>query len=262
MTNAKNLTLTTEKMKKYSILLTMAVLGFVSCEKETDQNDTQNYNYDFSVSTGTYQDLTNSTSLNNGNVWDDPQYIIPIGFDFEIGNKTYTTLYITEAGLGGVLISDPSSQGVFSLMAPIAQDIEDRELILGQSSSPISYKTVGTVGNRILKVEWNNVGFFGGGIDDYMNFQLWVYESSNIVEYRYGSSDVPSPSSFEGQTGPVVAFYPLVNWDTEIFLETGYYLKGNPESPTAVEINAQTDVPANALSGMIPDGTIYRFTPK
>ena len=40
--------------------------------------------YNFSVSTGTYTDLSGSTSLNNGSTWDEPEILLPIGFDFQL----------------------------------------------------------------------------------------------------------------------------------------------------------------------------------
>lgn len=220
----------------------------------------QNCDYDFSVSNENYQNLTNAISLNNGNVWDDPAYAIPIGFDFEVCGHVYTTIYIPDTGTGGSLFSEPTPQGVLSIIMPFGQDIIDKGYTSGTSQSPLSYKIEGTSGNQILKIEWNNVGFFVSP-NDYMNFQLWLYESSNAVEYRFGQSSVSS-MSFDGETGPITSFFPLINWDTGTILETGYQLTGNPASPTAVQVNSNSDFPANALSGMIPNGTVYSFTPK
>jgi hypothetical protein len=219
----------------------------------------QNCDYNFTVSNNTYQDLTNAVSLNNGNVWDDPAYTIPVGFDFEVCGNVYTSIYITDLGYGGSLFSEQTPQGVLSIIVPFAQDIVDRGFGSSTSQSPLSYKTDGTVGNRILKVEWNNVGFLTAS-NDYMNFQLWLYENSNTVEYHFGQNSI-NTYSFEGETGPITTFYPLTNWDTGAILETGYFLTGNPANPTAVQINSTSDFPANALNGMIPNGTIYTFTP-
>lgn len=222
----------------------------------------QNCTYNFSVSTGTYQNLTNNTSLNNGAVWDDPLYAVPVGFNFEICGNTYGTVYISDWGYGGSLFSEKNPAGVLSMIVPFAQDIIDRGHLSGVSQSPLSYKTVGTTGNRILKIEWNNVGFLGNQ-SDYMNFQVWLYENTNAVAFHYGPSSV-SPSSFEGETGPNTFFWPQINWDTGSFPEPGYVLTGNPSNPTLFVINPNNPSPppsSTTLNGMIPPGTIYTFTP-
>lgn len=121
----------------------------------------QNCMYDFSVSTGTYQNLTNGTSLNNGMFWDDPNYTIPVGFDFDICGNTYNTIYITDWGYGGSVFSEQNPVGALSLIVPISQDIIDLSHGTGNSLSPISYKTIGTARNRILKIEWKKCRVFG-----------------------------------------------------------------------------------------------------
>lgn len=224
------------------------------------QND-----YNFNVANETYQNLTGSTSLNNGQVWDDPGYVIPLGFNFQMGPHNFNTIYIVDWSVGGVLSSSAVDSGILPLLVPIAQDIIDLGFGSGVSQSPISYKTEGAAGSQILKIEWNNVGFFDDQTgSDFMNFQLWFYEDSNIVEYRYGSSQINNPQgSFEGETGPNVVFVPSINVDTFILDEDAYFLSGNPTNPT-VNVVMEGDSPQTsfAFQGMIPNGTVYTFTPQ
>lgn len=216
--------------------------------------------YDFSVSTGTYQDLNNPISLNNGTVWDDPSYSVPIGFDFEVCGNVYHTLYISDSGSGGSLFSEENPEGTISIITPINQDIVDNGQFSGTSQSPLSYKISGTNGNHILKIEWKNVGFWGIQ-NDYMNFQVWLYENTNSISFHYGSSSILNPDSFDGENGPVIIFYPLVNLDTDSFVESGYLLTGSPMNPSVIVVDDNTSPPIIALNGMVPSGTIYTFTP-
>src|SRR5690606_7211197 len=97
-----------------------------------------------------------------------------------------------------------------------------------------------------------------------MNFQVWLYEGSNIIEYRYGSSQINNPQgSFEGETGPIVYLIPLINFDTDEIEEDAYLLSGDPSNPTVIVVEAG-DEPQGpiALQGMIPNGTVYTFTPQ
>ncbi|MFT5764211.1 MAG: hypothetical protein ACI8X3_001641, partial [Saprospiraceae bacterium] len=51
----------------------------------------QNNPYYFTVGNGTYEDLTGTTSINNGMTWDDPEFVFPLGFDVELLGRTNDT---------------------------------------------------------------------------------------------------------------------------------------------------------------------------
>lgn len=223
--------------------------------------------YHFTVNNEPYEDLVGSTSLNNGQIWDDPGYAIPIGFDFQISTQVFSTIHFPDFGLGGSLsnVFDEDDEDAFALIIPIGQDLIDLGYSTGVSQSNLSYKTEGTPGSQILKIEWNNVGFWDDMTgNDFMNFQVWLYEGSNVIEYRYGPSEINNPQgSFEGETGPIVAFIPLINFDTDEIEEDAYLLSGDPTNPTVVVVEAG-DEPQGVitLQGIIPDGTVYTFTPQ
>ncbi|PKP26252.1 MAG: hypothetical protein CVU03_04345 [Bacteroidetes bacterium HGW-Bacteroidetes-2] len=218
-------------------------------------------NYEFTATNEVYTDLVGSTSLNNGQTWDDPEFVIPLGFDFQIGTHTFSTIYIVEWSVGGILSSNPNFSGIVPIFAPISQDIIDFGFGTGNSLSNISYLTEGTSGSQIFKIEWNNVGFFDDATEnDFMNFQLWLYEGSNTIEYRYGQSQINNPSgSFEGETGPVVSLLASYNLETDELEDNAFFLTGNPENPNFNIIEPGNQGFDGALVGMIPEGTTYRF---
>jgi len=220
--------------------------------------------YDFETENMSYQDLTGSISLNNGQIWDDPAYTIPIGFDFQLGAFNFDTIYIVEWGLGGDLSSTPNDSGILPIIVPIGQDIYSREDLNGNSISPISYKLEGTIGNQILKIEWKNVGFLDDSTaDDYMNLQLWLFEGSNIIEYHYGDNEINNPDeSYEGETGPYVSLFTSYNMDSDQLEDYAYVLSGNPLNPTVLVYNQGDDADGPILDGTISNGTVYRFVPE
>ncbi|MDX1445936.1 T9SS type A sorting domain-containing protein, partial [Lishizhenia sp.] len=63
---------------------------------------------------------------------------------------------------------------------------------------------------------------------------------------------------YEGETGPGVAFIPAIDFDTEVISEDGFYLSGDPASPT-MEVFGTGDELAY-LNGTIAEGTVYTFT--
>jgi len=217
--------------------------------------------YTFSTSNEMYQNLTNSISLNNGELWDDPSYTIPIGFTFSLGGEDISTVYLNDLYTGGVLVNSLNLAGRTPLIAPVFQDIIDLGESTGTSMSNISYKTEGTSGSRILKIEWNNVGFYDDSTkSDFINFQVWLYEGTNNIEYRYGSSQINNPAgSYEEETGLGIALVPIFDVDTDEIIGEGYILSGDPTSPTLVILNGNGSDENTALDGDVPSGTVYRF---
>jgi hypothetical protein len=224
--------------------------------------------YNFSVSTGTYTDLTDATSVNDGMTWDELYFEIPIGFDFKLFDTTITKLGILEQALVSV---DTFDSRIVPFIVASATDLVDRgydfdkNRITSTSLSPVSYKLIGNPGNYILKVEWNNVGFYGefkedSISEDYNNFQLWLYEGSNNIEIHYGPTSVTQPDlSYDGFGGDMVALYPKIKRDSTIGYEAikdGLILTGNPSNPTIIKDKALGE---HSLNGTIPNGTIYKF---
>ncbi|SFT68291.1 Por secretion system C-terminal sorting domain-containing protein [Lishizhenia tianjinensis] len=219
--------------------------------------------YNLSVSSQNYTDLTGEISLTHGQVWDDPFDTIPIGFDFDFFSRTLDTLYLSDFGLGGMLL-DKADDGVnpmgdVAVFLPYGTDIIDRGDFTGSSESEISYKVEGAVGNRITKIQWKNVGFYSGPYADYTNFQLWLHEADGTFAIHFGPTSVSQPmNSYEGETGTAIAFVPLMEFDSEVISEDGFYLSGDPASPT-MEVMSTGDV-IEYLNGTIDDGTVYTFS--
>jgi len=242
-------------MKKITliILLLMGMLAFAQT------------NYNFSFDNQPYQHLTDPVSLNNGQIWDDPEFAIPLGFDFHIGEHTFDTVYIVEWGLGGILSNTPNDTGIGVELAPMWQDLIDLGYESGSSLSEIAYQTEGSPGNRITKIEWKNAGFWEDTTtSDFLNFQVWFHESTNILEYRYGPSQINNPAdSFEGFSGPFVYFVTSIDFDLFDAVDMGYVLSENPASPTLIvlEPGETVNIDDVAFQGMIPNGMVYRFIP-
>ena len=62
---------------KFQLILFFAI-SFLNMHSQT---------YNFEVTKGAYTDLIGSTSLNDSITWDDNQFVIPIGFDFQFFNS-------------------------------------------------------------------------------------------------------------------------------------------------------------------------------
>ena len=218
--------------------------------------------YFLEVDSADYVPLQNPIVLTDF-VWDDPNLTVPFNFPFTFFDSTYTQMSINgDLGLGGLLSPslDYDLDDEFPLLVPIGDDLIDLGSFdnNGASLSPIGYVVEGDVGNRILKLEWNNAGFFDSDdASNTINLQLWLYESDGSIEYRYGPSAINDFFVYTSGNGPVVGLIGGVSEAVDT-LRAAYLLTGDPLAPviqTSVQVN---EVPS--LNATIPDGTIYRFS--
>lgn len=215
--------------------------------------------YSFSVSTENYQPLTNAISLNNGAVWDDPAYTIPIGFPFPIGDGTINTLYIPDYLMGAGLSTAAQDQGIRTELYAMVADLKDRGT--ASSQSPISYKLTGGAGNHILKIQWQNAGFWDGTGSDYINFQVWLYQQSGTIEFHYGPREIQDPNAVFQGAGPFVAVFIAYNPNTGVRNGPVMFLDGDPANPGFTEIDPDETPSGGApqLDGVPANGTVYTF---
>ena len=216
--------------------------------------------YSFQVATSPYADLTNPISLNNGEVWEMPDYIIPIGFDFWYFHEYIDTLYFFEES--AAMLSTSNEEGGFhKLVFPFGAMLIDRGYGTSQSLSPLSYELSGETGSRILKIEWKNVGFgfefdANNTLNDYVNFQLWLYETSGNIELHFGPSKILHPEfAYIDVSGPSVALIPQYDYEEDTVSSASLWLQGNPGNPVMVQTDEFT-----FLEGSIPTNTVFQFS--
>jgi hypothetical protein len=206
-------------------------------------------NYSFQKLNEPYIALQDSISINNGEPWDDFEDELLLPFNFTFNNIVTNTILVNDS-----YIVFNQEGNVSQIGSPFGNDLVDRSMDEMISSSPLSYKVEGTVGSRIFKIEYNNCGSFSDeSLTMFVNFQVWLYETSNIIEFRYGESFVNSTEIFFDGFGPVVAITAIDDIE-EIPLAGAIFLAGESANPTLSDMISFLDEnPANT--------TVYRFTP-
>lgn len=244
-------------MKKISTLL--ASVLFISSVVSAQT-------YSFESITGTYSDLSNPVSLNNGLTWDDPTFLIPIGFDWTYFGNQYDTIFISNAGYGATFSMEHTGPDLFPVLIAFGADLVDRASDTinfdGEqgSLSPVSYQLEGPPANQVLKIEWKNAGFYPELADDNIasdsiNLQLWLFQANNNIEIHFGPVSVANPSlNYEGETGAYILLSPHVDLNTYTPDPNSISLSGGPVTP---DTTISSDV--SYLGGTVPEGTIYRF---
>jgi hypothetical protein len=223
--------------------------------------------YSFSTFTAPYQPIT-GTSVTNGLKWDDAIHSIPLGFTFSLYNSTGSTINL----LGGYTFSfdDFENASIFTEGGPIWEDLCDRSYDPAidtegdpGGTSTISYTTTGAPGSRICVIQLSNVGFYGendanGTSDSYINLQIWLYEGTNDIEFRYGNIDIQNPALnlANGTSGFICGLFDQIDYLNNQIAGSNL-LNGPHNSPTMVALGSNF---SEVVSGAIQSGRVYKFT--
>ena len=174
------------------------------------------YSYGNPTSFTTASSLGTPTSL----TWaDDAVYSNnSIGFNFNFNDFSYSTMGISSNGFIWFGTGTPSATNYTPLSTTTGQtgavdgiiSVFGQNLLTFQSGlTSLKYVTFGSVGSRTCVVEWNAAGIdqcgVGGG-GDRTDFQIRLYEGSNIIElwYKDAAYDltyVGSCGVYSGQVG-------------------------------------------------------------
>jgi hypothetical protein len=224
-------------MKKFLLSLTTAL-----CLNAT-QLTAQQAAYSFSQSTETYANLTDATLLSEKD-WDDfSVFPLKMPFSFSYFGQSFDTIYAM-GGFDGFVYDT----GVFGTYELSTFDNAMKDV---SGTATISYEVSGSSPNRILKIQTLNAGFESDDTDaDYANVQLWLYETSHIIEIHYGPFSIANSGTFPFSScaGPTVGL--------EKDQTTYYMLSGDASNPTA-----SATVPSICVMGAPPENKVYRFTP-
>ena len=224
------------------------------------------FHYTFSHATGAYMPLAGATSINGNTIWDEERYTMPLGFDFNLNGITVNQLFLWlsfDSSGKPLITTDTINRKICTGFIFSEADMIDRGAIPGSSRSPIRHLTSGTAPHRIFKAEIANAGFYkefqrNNTLNDSVYMQMWLYESSNVIELRYGPSHItPGLRYFSfPNNGPLVGFVQNFN----LRQDTGsiYYLSGNSTAPNIDSVSLSERL---QLSGWPVNGTVYTFTP-
>lgn len=203
-------------------------------------------NYQFTKTTGVYANITGGTTVSDGQA-------VAIGFPFYHYGVRFDTLFVNIDGW-----AEPSSDvgNVNGTMAPF---LTWCEIDPNFNDSGIRSKVSGNQGSRQFVVEWRSMAIDYAGTaspnSDHVNFQLVLFEGTNVFEFRYGSSLVTDLNGdFSGESGPQI-YHDIFSFNT--FQERSFWLHNNVSSPTTyIDLGA-----GDPINGVPANGTIYRFTP-
>ncbi|MBN8696072.1 MAG: hypothetical protein J0L87_06045 [Bacteroidetes bacterium] len=229
-------------MKRNILILGIVFLQVIFCKA-------QNFNYSFVKQNQSYTNLADSslTALNDNQVWDDNTYLIPIGFSFQFAGQSFDSLKVRT---NGTITFDSNNKFNFvCLYKNFICDVNSE----GVSQSPINKELVVLPnGNKQLRIEFKNVFFMTtSGLKKHTNFQIWLTQGDNSIEFHMGDSD--------SSIGNENFVFGLINMNPSPSNSTiAYLISGDPTAPVASSISFGVNLVH--LLTIPPSGTTYIFT--
>ncbi len=245
-------------MKRILLFLSLSILIHAN-------SIAQAFPYTLTTFEDTYTPLSEALLLTptNDENWDDPAagyYSISIGFNFDLMGRSSDMVALIDPGCQLVLGIDADTVNAIS---PYFADIRNADTL--DVVSAIVYSTEGMPGNRIFKIEWQNVGFFDefdatGEFNSTSNYQVWFYETSNDIEFRYGPNTISDGTLIHMQwPAPLLFFIKDFIIQSQVSTYT-WSLMGPAADPTVGPIDLYVN-PAfeDLLIGEPSEGTVYHF---
>ena len=225
--------------------------------------------FDLTVLDQPYTPLMESTVLESSqfdepNGWDDPEFSVPLGFNFNYSG--YVIDALDQVGVGALLmgttLDDKSGLPLLHGFLPTNFDLADNG-IAGGSPSLIQWQTSGAPGEQVFTLEWLGAGLYEEVFADSavkelssIDLQLKLYESSGVIEFHFGPSSILTPLDEPAVSGLLLEFDPFS------YSGTVFALGGNPADPTLEPLGDNYEwYYGPYLLSHPSDGTVYRFGP-
>lgn len=218
--------------------------------------------------------FTNNTNIDNG------VGTVSLPFPFNFNGEVQNTIYVSLNGFAtfGAApalndVNPLTGTGAYSgALAPYGHDLD---INLASTIQMVHYITVGTAPNRIFKVEWNvrrhtNPNAYGTSDTNNFVFQLWLHETTNVVEFHYNAF---APSNSAVTTFGEVGIRGADRFDFRAFNHQPGTNTNWPATltvtascqPSLTATTARMALKGSTLSGIHINGTnsarMLRFTP-
>jgi hypothetical protein len=204
--------------------------------------------YMFNVRQETFQTLSGGTTCSSG----DDSYTtdIPIGFTFNYCGTNYTN--ISKGGTNGFLqlgnnsaglTNDLASSSYYNMLAPYWDDLY---------GSTVMYQTTGTAPNRVFTFQHYGYRLSYSGYPFY--YQVKLYETSNVIEFWYGSGF----SGFTSSVAPTASIGINNYSNGQIFFQS---VTPTGTGTATVSTSTSNNNIAWTESSYLTSGTVYSFMP-
>jgi hypothetical protein len=207
-------------------------------------------NYIFSNASGSYSTILGTTI--HGSAVDDAGASITLPFSFNYCGTAYAYLTVSSNGYAylansitttSTMSNSLNSSSYQNVLAPFWDDLKTG------TSGNVVWTTTGTSPNRVITIQWSNLQWYYSNTTNFVNFQLKLYETTNAIEFIYGSM-----GAYPGTSASVsIGINDYIGSSTHFQSIT----------PTSSDARASTFTEKNSINTTIglSSGTTFRFVP-
>lgn len=208
----------------------------------------QTISYSISTETSTFQNPANPQVVFQNNKISGKDFHLSIGFPFMIDTVVFDSIDIRSRGF---LVFTNANKNTYTF-SPLRLNLKSRKDSTGAYVSNITYKLTGDSGARTSTFTFNNFTVETESNEDYISFQVKLYEQGNKIELLVG------PNSFSTTTERLIPCL-LGIFTNNTGSSKGLVLSGNPQAPTALTIQGGSEI--DYLNNVPVNGQKYLFTP-
>lgn len=201
--------------------------------------------------------------------WDDPEFLVPIGFDFDFGGTVISNMVQVEEGAtfaaSEFAYDYGSNTAMFGLFGQI--DIVDLALtgIDSLNASTIRWHTSGDPGQQVFTLDFANAGLFDEVFSDAtetfssMSLQFRLFESTGVLEIHYGPSSLSDAGFGILQNNPFSGWHALFP-TVDSYYDGGSFILTNLNTELMYTDNGSVfqGIP---FVGFPEEGRLFRYTP-
>jgi hypothetical protein len=210
---------------------------------------------------------------------DDGVFALPLPFNFTFNGVAYlasTNIRVSMNGFVTFGATVPTLTNVNPITSTetyagaIAVFGRDLDLISPSTTANVSYHVTGTAPNRVLIVEWlvrrSNAATAGIDINNFP-LQVHLYETTNVIEMRYGAINFSATTTLFGQVGlrgagntdfKMLDHSPTTNWPGIAPAPVGSMLEG---SDPALHSGYAVRTRGGTVSPQPNSNRLFRWTP-
>lgn len=205
----------------------------------------QNFSYSVSRDSAAYIPLDAPQTIAANQNWISKNFIVHLPFSFNFCGSLTDSVSIYGNGFIDFNIA--------SKLAIIAfNSFSSQRDTAQQYAGTISYQVTGAGSSRILKIQFSDVAQSQFSAFDYLNYQVWLYEGSNAIEFHIGNNSYSNaPNSMP------VALGVLNRMGTSS--SRGYFISGSPFSPAGQLIGNDDEL--SYLTTIPAAGVILKLSP-
>jgi hypothetical protein len=209
-------------------------------------------NKPFAEFIGVYSEISGTVLAASPTTYDDQGWPVVLPFQFEFNGTLHSEVNMTSNGY----LVFPSNYAFFYYMPPLNSQANgysenvisvwgDDLIGMGGATYSLSYDVSGVAPNRVITFQWKNwMTYYNVG--DQLNFQVKLYETSNMIEFVYGAITNPSVATQSINVG-LASTYP-----SDIQNRVGPWLGSSASTDGAVHKSYSS-------TNMPPTGLTYRF---